>query len=414
MRFGWSRKEVQPSAHFHVGSNSDLEALAPLVLKTSREGISTYLHLGRYLPTHESEMMLLDFLDPYLKSTCKHQHGTPQIASTFRIQHLGLRFNLEPRIRLRHSRGSLHVFGPTSLSLVEFAIAKLRGAVTVSMPHGFAFYKDDQFLGFQAEDMQSPAELPNFASRNRFDAIGVENLGQRNRMLRWGIRPTKLSIVGLPSLDPSWIDIRDTLWCQRIQGCDSSPELGEAKLILNWPRESYSSEVSLESRLDLLSKLSDKMRVLVSIHPTDPSRALLRHHIGLNTKAEILEDSADTFFELSRCQVLVSASSTLVAQALARGIPIIYLEFLDRGPSELSSCPRVEKFSRPEEFLRFMQDEAFVGGLAEPTKANSNSKRLSSFEGTVESAWRFLARTYEAATSTTLKLDTNFSRTNAP
>lgn len=376
---------------FHVLSKSDLDALAPYAAKAMRERRDAHIFASDSLVIGRELQMILGEEGksiPFIRSRAKTEKRS-FFARRGRLW-LALENNLHPRISLLHGRRSVHVFGPTSLSIVEFVIAKLLRAKTVSLPHGVAFWKEDKFLS----GGQTEFSRPNFRPRNRFHAYGVESKLQYDRMVRWGILPSKLKIVGFASCAANWIEQLERAYAQvssvnlRAEGSLNRRQI----VVFNWARSTYTISGSLSTQMETLALINSlKIPTLVAVHPTDSGMKQIREFVETLAYCEVVPDGVDNLAILDGCGLVLTASSTYAAHALGRSVPVGLMSFLDVERTSLRELMNVASFESIRELEAFLKRWHKSGTFLRHSQGEISIQRFALTEEALDRGWALIA-----------------------
>lgn len=369
-RFGHGNKSRKHRAvYFHCNSKSDLDALAPIIQFLSTLQQSITLEISPFLNNSASLHHLLSVAGDLKVRELKQLHHSSPFLDNYK-------FAIQPRIRPTDTSNATHVFGPTSLSISERLISRLRNLRTVMFAHGVPFWTGDDFSE-TLRRMSNEGQTPDFRPRNSFDLVCVSHLDQKKRHERWGVGESKLRVTGFPSINSDWIRSKSDwirskqveLEKKRGSFCDSGSNWTESAVFFVWARREYTRQHEWESQIYTLQELEkNRVRTSIGIHPTDPDRETVLSMIKGYDFVLPMEGS-DVFHRFGDYKIIAGPNSTLAAHALARGLPYWLLKFVDPNATSLSE---IEGAREVHDISTFVQEAKIVcSGGAVPKKRAS-------------------------------------------
>lgn len=361
-RFGHGNKSRKHRAvYFHCNSKSDLDALAPIIQFLSTLQQSVTLEIPPFLNNSASLNHLLSVAGDLKVRELKQLHHSSPFLDNYR-------FAIQPRIRPTDTSKATHVFGPTSLSISERFISRLRSQRTVMFDHGVPFWTEDDFSK-TLRRMSNEGQTPDFKPRNSFDLVCVSHLDQKKRYERWGVSESKLRVTGFPSVNSDWIRSRQGDMEEKNRGssCDSNSNWTESAVFFVWARREYTRQHEWESQIYALQELEkNRVRTSIGIHPTDPDReTVLSMTKGYDFVLPM--EASDVFHRFGDFKIIAGPNSTLAAHALARGLPYWLLKFVDPNATSLSEIEGAREFHDSETFVHEAKIVCRGGGSPEET-----------------------------------------------
>ncbi len=198
--------------------------------------------------------------------------------------------------------------------------AQAAGIPTFALPHGVFIYTNDFVrTGSTEED--------RYDKFNRFDFIATQNQLRKDVLVRAGVDPRKIFVLGSARYCSEWMTTHRSI-IPRSDRWRSQPS-GKLKAVFMTTRFEYRVRVErMLATFDLLAK-TEGFDFVVKPHTRSGKEADLYNHIPLRNAAEV------SSVELCEwADIVLAIASSIIIEPLTQGKPVLYLKYLHENVTQ--------------------------------------------------------------------------------
>jgi len=204
--------------------------------------------------------------------------------------------------------------------------AKEKSVPTLALPHGVYLYTNESYKVRTSAGQR-------FYKFNRFDYVIVQNHLRKDVLVRAGIAPEKIVVLGSARFCSEWIGQNRNILPRKMNVNRQSKKL-KAVFMVSKPQCRIDIERML-STFDLLSNLGE-IEVMLKPHTRAVGNNRLFANVALPNVADIFTPELCEWADV----VLVIGSS-VITEALMQGKPVLYLKYLHANTmlfEEVGAC----------------------------------------------------------------------------
>ena len=221
--------------------------------------------------------------------------------------------------------------------------AKEKSVPTLALPHGVYLYTNESYKTRTSAGQR-------FYKFNRFDYVIVQNHLRKNVLVRAGIAPEKIVVLGSARFCAEWIGQNRNILPRKMNADPQSKKL-KAVFMVSKPQCRIDIERML-STIDLLSNFGD-IEVMLKPHTRTAGNNRLFTNVALPNVADILTPELCEWADV----VLVIGSS-VITEALMQEKPVLYLKYLHANTmlfEEFGACWTIRNETELEDALQSLQ-----------------------------------------------------------
>ena len=221
--------------------------------------------------------------------------------------------------------------------------AKEKSIPTLALPHGVYLYTNESYKA-------RTSARQRFNKFNRFDYVIVQNHLRKDVLVRAGIAPEKIVVLGSARFCAEWIRQNRKILPRKMDVNCHSKKL-RVVFMVSKPQCRIDIE-RLLSTFDLLSKF-DELEVMVKPHTRTVTNNLLFANVRLPKVSNIFTPELCEWADV----VLVIGSS-VITEALMQEKPVLYLKYLHANTmlfEELGACWTIRNETELEHALQSLR-----------------------------------------------------------
>ena len=209
---------------------------------------------------------------------------------------------------------------------------------TFALPHGVFIYTN--------QDVRSGTTQESRVDKfNRFDYIVTQNSLRKNVLIRAGVDPGKIHVLGSARYSDEWMSQNNSILPRKMD--ERFAAGGGLKAVFMTTRFAY--KIDVERMLQTFERLAgvDDLQLLVKPHTRSGSEAKIYDHLPLSNVSDLSSVELCEWADI----VLVIGSSILI-EPLKRNKPVLYLKYLHANTTQYEEMQACWTIHDEQELLR--------------------------------------------------------------
>jgi hypothetical protein len=223
--------------------------------------------------------------------------------------------------------------------------AKEKSVPTLALPHGVYLYTNESYKARTSAGQR-------FYKFNRFDYVIVQNHLRKDVLVRAGIAPEKIFVLGSARFCAEWIGQNRNILPRKM---NTDPQSKKLKVVFMVSKPHCRIDIErMLNTFDLLSNLNE-IEVMVKPHTRTGTNSRLFANLSSSNASNILTPELCDWADV----VLVIGSS-VITEALMQEKPVLYLKYLHANTmlfEECGACWTIQTEAELEQALQSLRNK---------------------------------------------------------